>query len=323
MTSPTTPRPRLALATCACLPHLNPEDQQLRDALADLGVGADIVVWDDPTIDWATYTVVLIRSTWDYTSRPKQFREWTRRVERTSTLWNPADVVEWNIHKTYLRDLEQRGLPIVPTIWLDPERKLDARGIHTRFPAFGDFVIKPTISAGSRDTGRYDASQTPSRTQAITHAKNLLAAGRHVMVQRYLPQVDVLGEMALVYVDGQLSHAAHKPAQLHGPYKAGALDDAPLRHDATDAREPSPAERDLADRVVAELPKVFPQVDGPLLYTRVDLVPDDDGNPLVLEVELIEPALFFSHSPGSVERFAQAVATRLESVRAHSRDPLH
>lgn len=323
VSDPTTPTPRLALATCAELPDLHEEDQRLRATLAGMGVASDVVVWDDPTVDWGTYTVVLIRSTWDYTSRPEQFTEWTRRVERTSTLLNPADVVAWNLDKVYLRDLEQRGLPIVPTIWLDPERQLDARGIHTRFPAFGDFVIKPTLSAGSRDTGRYEASQTPSRMLAITHAKNLLGMGRHVMVQRYLSQVDTVGEMGLVYVDGQFSHSAHKAALLHGPYRAEDTQGTPFRHDATDAREASSAERDLADRVVAELPRVFPQLAGPLLYTRVDLIPDNDGNPVILEVELIEPALFFSHAPGSVERFAQALAARLETVREPDRDPLH
>ena len=326
MSDPTTSTPRLALATCAELPDLQEDDQLLRTALADLGVASDVVVWNDPTVDWATYAVVLVRSTWDYTSRPRMFTEWTRRVERTSTLLNPADVIAWNLDKVYLRDLEERGLPIIPTIWLDPARQLDARGIHTRFPAFGNFVIKPTVSAGSLDTGRYDASQTPSRMLAITHAKNLLAVGRNVMVQRYLSQVDTVGETALVYLDGQYSHAVHKGALLHGPYRADEAQD-PLyrlhRDEQLAAQEPSPAQRDLADRVVAELHAVFPELPDPLLYLRVDIVPDDDGNPVLLEVELIEPSLFFAHAPGSAERFAQALAARLETVRAQPREPLH
>ena len=319
VSDPTAPPSRLALVTCAELPDLNDEDQQLRATLTEAGMPSDVVVWDDPTVDWGGYAVVLIRSTWDYTSRPTQFTEWTRRVERTSTLLNPADVVAWNLDKVYLRDLEQRGLPIVPTIWLDPERQLDARGIHTRFPAFGDFVIKPTLSAGSRDTGRYDASQTPSRMLAITHAKNLLGVGRHVMVQRYLSQVDTVGEMALVYVDGQFSHSVHKAALLHGPFRAEDTQGVLYLHEEMEAREASAAERDLADRVVAELPAVFPQLANPLLYARVDLIPDDDGNPLLLELELIEPSLFFDHAPGSVDRFAQALTARLETVREQAR----
>ena len=304
------PTARLALATCAQLPELDADDLPLREALHARGVPTDVVVWDDPTVDWSAYTHVVIRSTWDYTDRATQFSDWTRRVERTSTLLNPADVVAWNIDKTYLRDLEQRGIPIVPTIWLDPERNLDARAIHTRFPAFGDFVIKPTVSAGSRDTGRYDAGETPSRSLAITHAKNLLAVGRRVMLQRYLTRVDSEGETALVYVDGEFSHSVRKAPLLEGPYRAGEAEGVMFREKVMTTSDATTQERAVADLVVAELGKIFPE-HAPLLYTRVDLIPDDEGNPVVLEVELAEPSLFFEHAEGSVERFAQAVAARL------------
>jgi glutathione synthase/RimK-type ligase-like ATP-grasp enzyme len=301
---------RLALATCAALPELDLDDHALRDALLERGIATDVVVWDDPTVDWGTYPHVLIRSTWDYTERPAQFTDWTRRVERTSTLLNPASVVGWNIDKTYLRDLEAAGLPIVPTIWLDPVRNHDSRAIHTRFPAFGDFVVKPTVSAGSRDTGRYEAGVTQQRSLAITHAKNLLSVGRHVMIQRYLRNVDTAGETALVYVDGEFSHSVRKGALLDGPYRE-QQEDQPYRQEDLTAREASEAEREVADRVVAALPGIVPGVDGQLLYSRIDLIPDDEGNPVVLEVELTEPSLFFAHAEGSAQRFADAVAARL------------
>ncbi len=302
---------RLAIATCAELPELDQDDRLLRDALEARGVATAAVVWDDPTVDWSAYPHVLIRSTWDYTDRARQFADWTRRVEHSSALLNPAEVVAWNIDKTYLRDLEQRGLPIVPTIWLDPERNMDARAIHTRFPAFGDFVIKPTVSAGSRDTGRYEAGDTPSRMLAITHAKNLLGVGRHVMLQRYLRQVDTVGETALVYVDGQFSHAVRKSALLAGPYRREETEGVLYRRERMAPRDASEAERAVADRVMATIPEVFPGLDRPLLYARVDLIPDDEGKPVILEVELIEPSLFLEHAPGSAERFAEAVEARL------------
>ncbi|WP_315094853.1 hypothetical protein [uncultured Cellulomonas sp.] len=304
----TTPTARLALATCAELPELDADDHALRDALLERGVATDVVVWDDPTVDWGTYPHVVIRSTWDYTDRPAQFADWTRKVEHTSTLLNPAAVVGWNIDKTYLRDLEKAGLPIVPTIWLDPERNLDSRAIHTRFPAFGDFVIKPTVSAGSRDTGRYDAGVTQQRSLAITHAKNLLSVGRRVMIQRYLRHVDTAGETALVFMDGKFSHSVRKGALLEGPFRTEQV---LYRDETLTARDASDAERDLAERVVAALPGIAPGVDGPLLYARVDLILDDDGNPVVLEVELTEPSLFFAYADGSAGRFADAIIARL------------
>ncbi|MGN8245851.1 ATP-grasp domain-containing protein [Cellulomonas soli] len=302
---------RLALATCAALPELDPDDLPLREALWERGIEAEPVVWDDPTVDWAAYSHVVIRSTWDYTDRPVQFTDWTRRVERSSRLLNPSDVVTWNIDKTYLRDLDRIGVPIVPTIWLDPERNFDARAIHTRFPAFGDFVIKPTVSAGSRDTGRYAADETPSRSLAITHAKNLLGVGRRVMLQRYLRQVDTVGETALVYVDGQFSHSVRKGPLLAGPFRAEQTEGVLYRSEVMEPREASEAERAVADAVIAALPQVLPQLDGPLLYSRVDLIPDDEGKPVLLELELTEPSLFFEHGPGSAERFADALAARL------------
>ena len=302
---------RLALATCAELPDLDPDDQLLRDALVARGIAVDVAVWDDPTVDWASYPHVVIRSTWDYTDRQAQFVDWTRRVEQTSQLLNPADVIAWNTDKTYLRDLEERGLPIVPTIWLDPERNMGSRAINSRLPAFGEFVIKPTISAGSRDTGRYDASATQQRMLAITHAKNLMAVGRHVMLQRYLRAVDTVGETGMVYLDGTFSHAVRKSALLSGPFRAGDLDGALYRGEVIAPREASEAERAVGDRVIDALVDAFPGLKAPLLYMRVDVIPDDEGNPVILEVELTEPSLFLGHGEGAVERAAEAIAARL------------
>jgi glutathione synthase/RimK-type ligase-like ATP-grasp enzyme len=304
-------QPRIALATSSALPELEVDDRTLVPALAERGITAEPVVWDDPAVDWSVYDLVLIRSTWDYTARPAEFLAWTRTVESVSRLVNPAAAVAWNVDKQYQRALESAGLPIIPTIWLDPERNFDSRAIHTRFPAFGDFVIKPTISTGSRDTGRYNAGETPSRALAITHAKSLLTSGRHVMVQRYLKQVDAVGETARVFIDGQFSHAVRKAPQLEGPFRAGDAETDTVKHEVMTAREASAEELAVAQRVVAALPELVDGLDGPLLYARVDLVPDDAGHPVVLELALTEPSFFFSLAEGSVDRFADAIAARL------------
>ena len=303
--------PSIALATCSSLPALDDDDAPLVPAFAQRDVVAEPVVWDDPAVDWSGYDLVLIRSTWDYTDRPLEFLEWVRRVEQSTRLINPASAVALNIDKSYQRTLERAGLPIVPTIWLDPERNFDSRSIHTRFPAFGDFVIKPTISAGSRDTGRYSAGETTSRALAITHAKSLLQAGRHVMLQRYLRQVDTVGETGIVFVDGVFSHAVRKAPLLNGPFRASTTTSVLYKEEVMSARDASPAERELAERVVAALPDLVPGVDGPLVYARVDLITDDAGNPVVLELELTEPSFFFALAPGSIDRLVDAVVGRL------------
>ncbi|MCL2464607.1 MAG: hypothetical protein FWF28_06020 [Micrococcales bacterium] len=306
------PRPvRLAFATCAELADLDPDNQVLRDELVARGIGVDVAVWDDPAVDWSAYSPVVVRSTWDYVQRRTQFVAWARRVEQTSELINPAGVIAWNTDKTYLRDLAERGLPIVPTIWLDPARNMSARAVNSRLPAFGHFVIKPTVSAGTRDTGRYDASATPERMLAIAHAKNLMAAGRQVMLQHYLRAVDTVGETALVYLDGVFSHAVRKGPSLAGPFHEGEGDGALSRAKVIAPREADDAQRALGDRVLSALAGLFPGARQPLCYARVDLVPDEDGSPVILEVELAEPSLFLRQAPGAAARAADAIAARL------------
>ncbi len=126
-------------------------------------------------------------------------------------------MIRWNTDKHYLAELEAAGVPVVPTIWLEPELHLSGRALHTRFPAGGDFVIKPAVSAGSRDTGRYTAINASSRGLAIQHAKRLLGDERTVMVQRYQRSVDTVGEHAHIFISGEYSHSIMKGAMLDGP----------------------------------------------------------------------------------------------------------
>lgn len=298
--------PRVALATCSLFPQLEADDALLLPALTDRGVEVVPAVWDDAGVDWDAFDLVVVRSTWDYAPRHEEFLAWAARVPR---LANPAQVLAWNTDKFYLRDLEQAGLPIVPTIWLDPARNLTSRAVHTRFPASGEFVVKPTVSAGAKDTGRYQSNEAHQRGLAIMHARDLLRAGRHVMVQPYLAQVDTVGESALVYIDGVFSHCVRKGALLEGPDRDF---DGLFRPEEMSARAATDAEREVADRVVAALPAVAPGVaGGPLLYARVDLLPDAHGAPMLLELELTEPSLFLKLDDGAVDRVADAIAARV------------
>ena len=298
--------PRIALATCSTFPDLEEDDAPVVPALAERGVEAVPAVWDDPAVDWSSFELVVVRDTWDYSPRRDRFLTWARSLPAVA---NPAPVLEWNTDKGYLRDLQAAGLPTVPTIWLDPARNFTSRAIHTRFPATGSFVIKPTVSAGAKDTGRYNADEVNERGLAILHARDLLRAGRHVMIQPYLSQVDTAGETALVYVDGEFSHAVRKGPLLEGPYKGV---EGLFKQEEMTAREATPEERALADRVVAALPQIVPGADDqPLLYTRVDLLPGAEGTPVVLEVELTEPSLFLSLADGALGRFADAIARRV------------
>ena len=287
---------RVALVTADILPDLWEDDHPLRAALRERGVTVEAVCWDDPQADWAAYDLVVIRSPWDYVGRRDAFVAWAHRVPR---LLNPADIVAWNTDKTYLRELAAAGLPVTPTEYVPPGGAWEA-------PAAGEWVVKPSVSAGSQDTGRYLFPE--QRDLAEAHVARLVAAGRTVMVQPYLAAVDTAGETAVLYfpgADGTLtySHAVRKGPMLTGP-DDGSID--PGSEQIT-PRTPSEAELRIAERVLEAIPGGAER----LLYARVDLIPGPDGEPTLLELELTEPSLFLRAAPGAAERLADAILRRL------------
>lgn len=307
---------RIALATCSALHGLDPDDAALVAALAERGAHAEAAVWDDAEVVWDAYDLVVVRSTWDYAQRQPAFLEWARRVDAVTRLANPLPVLRWNTDKHYLRELESVGIPIVPTMWLEPARRFSSRALHTRFPAQGEFVIKPAVSAGSIDTGRYTAMDAQSRGLAIQHARRLLAADRTVMVQRYLTSVDTVGERAHIFLDGQYSHSVLKGAMLDGP-DVGV--DGVYREEHMSPLEASEREIEFSRDVVRGARRAFTRTaDGvdlapdPLLYARVDVVTDDAGVPVLMELELVEPSLFTTLAEGALARFADAIVERAQ-----------
>lgn len=303
---------RIGLVTCSRLPDLDPEDTPLLTALAARGASADAVVWDDAAVEWADYDLVVVRSAWDYAQRRDEFLAWAERVSALTRLANPLPVIAWNTDKHYLRELEAAGVRIVPTQWLEPERHLSSRALHTRFPAHGEMVIKPAVSAGSLDTGRYTAIDPQSRGLAIAHARRLLGENRTVMAQRYLTSVDTVGERAHVFVDGEYSHSVRKGAMLDGPDVAV---DGMYKEERISAVETSADEIRMAQDVIATARRLLEEGPGtgeaePFLYARVDVVSDDDGRPVLMELELVEPSLFPSFAEGALERIADAIVQR-------------
>lgn len=283
--------PRVALATCRALPGGDEDADVLLAATGAAGLDADWRVWDDPAVDWDSYDLVVIRSTWDYVPRRDDFAAWAASVPR---LANPADVVAWNTDKTYLRELAEAGLPVVPTAWLSSSAD--------EWPSWPDLVVKPTVSAGARDTARYGPSE---QDRAQDHAARLLSLGRAVMVQPYLAGVDTEGESTLVYVGGDYSHSLRKAAVLR-PGDAAETDDLWRPEEITE-RKPAASEQTLAERTLAAVPGGAER----LLYARVDLLPGPDGEPVVGELELAEPSLFLTKAPGSADRFAAAIKNAL------------
>ncbi|QZY29085.1 ATP-grasp domain-containing protein [Nocardioides coralli] len=286
---------RVAVATAAEVPELDDEGRLLLAVLTGRGVPAEPVVWDADVV-WSDYGLVVVRSTWDYAERLPEFLAWAAHVGGVTQLLNTAEVIGWNTDKRYLAELERAGVPIVPTQFLEP-----GDGPRHRYEDV-EHVVKPVVSAGSRDTLRLGPDEV---RRSHDHAGSLLAAGRRVMVQPYLHEVDEHGETALLYVGGRFSHAMRK-----GPLLTAGMElvQGLFAQEEMTPRDPSPAERELADQVLAAVPATLA---ADLLYARVDLLPTPEG-PRLLELELTEPSLFLDHHPPAAEALADAILGRLD-----------
>ena len=290
--------PHIALVTVQAARATDEDLAPLEVALHNAGARVSIVDWDDAAIDWSQFDLTVLRSCWDYTERYVEFLIWAERISQLTCLLNPFEVVRWNTDKHYLAELERAGIAIVPSHFIEPESDVMAE-LQSFFDAHADcaeLVIKPAISAGSRDTQRHAREQVGA---IAAHIERLLKTDRSVLLQPYLDRVDEVGETALIHFDGVYSHAIRKGPLLRKNEGPTAELYAP---EQIDDREPGTDERALAANVLAALP--FTNAPA---YARIDLIRASDGAPLLLELELAEPSLFFRHAPGSAERFASSL----------------
>lgn len=285
-------RPEVALATAVGVLDVDDERGVLAERLSDLGIGLTVAVWDDPAAAWDTFDLVVVRSTWDYAPRREEFLAWAGGL--AVPIVNPAPLLRWSTDKRYLDDLGAAGVPIVPSVFVNAGDSFDHAFLDR------EHVVKPTVSAGSRDTLRIGAGD---RTGSHDHLRSILDGGRSALVQPYLDGVDELGETALIYIDGAFSHAIRKGPILR---PGGGLVEGLFAEEAITRREPSAAELAVGDSAMAAVPG-----DGTPLYARVDLLPTTDSGPLLLELELAEPSLFLEHHATAAERLARAIGGRL------------
>jgi glutathione synthase/RimK-type ligase-like ATP-grasp enzyme len=277
---------RVAVATCLGV-DVDPDSPLLLFELEVVGLKSELCVWDDPRVEWEHYDLVVVRSTWDYPSRRAEFLAWARGIAH---LHNPYGVIEYSSDKHYLTDLVAHGLRVIPSHFCDVGKK----------PRFfdHDFVVKPCVGAGSMDAARYTKDE---HELARTHVARLHAQGRDVLVQPYVESVDSIGERALIFIDGEFSHAMTKGPMLN----VNELDRHSLfRREQMSLAEPEPEAVAYATSVLAA--KGFSH----LLYARVDLVLVDNEW-AVMEVELVEPSLFLTYYELAAERLAQAIVRRL------------
>lgn len=267
-------------------------------ALARCGIRAVRVDWARPDFDWGSVAAAVFRTTWDYFDRFAEFSRWLERAALLTRLINPVELVRWNVDKRYLLDLRARGLPVLPTVVLERgdrcelARELDRLG-------WPEIVLKPAVSGAARHTYRLDRVTAPAFQPRLDD----LLAREAMLIQPFQRSVLAAGELALVVIEGEVTHAVRKRARS-GDFRV--QDD----HGGTvHPHEPSAAEVDLARRAVAAC-RPAPA------YARVDVIDDDHDAPCLMEVELVEPELFFRRCPPAADAFAQAIARRLAAPGA-------
>jgi len=277
---------KLRIATCRPLPEPDPDELPLLAALAAAGIEATMCDWRDAD-RWRQAGPTVVRSTWNYIHHLDEFRDWLARAEAAGPLWNPSAVMLSNLHKRYLLDLAARGVPVVPTLLLERGGPIDlARVAGDR--GWGDVVIKPAVGAGSFETHRADAS-----SPAAAALCRRLLADRDVLVQPWLSSVEGHGERALVWIDGEFTHAVRKSPRF-----------------AADEERVSEAPPIGAAELAVGTAALGPASDR-LLYARVDVAPGPTGEPVVMEVELVEPSLFLVQSPAALERLVAGIRRRV------------
>lgn len=292
-----------AIATCSQLPDLDPDDRLLGEALTALGARVSAKVWSDPTVDWTTADVCVVRSTWDYHKQFTAFDRWIDAVSTTTCLLNPAHVIRWNSHKFYLRDLERRGVPVVPTLWVKRGEIVDLGATLDRV-GWPEAVIKPAYGASADGILRV-GPDVSERERGESHLRKLLES-QDVLVQPYLSTISEHLERALVFIDGRYSHAVAKLPFMHANADLSLRSLHPPGTSGEFRIEATANEIEVAHHALSEAPKGH-------VYARVDLVRHADSI-RVLEVELIEPTLYLFAHAAAAHYLANAILSRIHDT---------
>jgi glutathione synthase/RimK-type ligase-like ATP-grasp enzyme len=285
------------MGRCAFLTTKNLEDFFIYDDLVkpyltELGWQTTDVSWHDQNVDYNLYDVVVVRSTWDYQAFAESFMQTLTDINSTKTrLENPLALMQWNVSKSYLRDLQNKGVSILPTLWFD---SFDSKAIQEAFSHFSssEIIIKPLVSANADYTYRLTEEDFLFKQQRIKAE----LGEREIMVQAFEKTILDKGEYSLFYFDGDYSHTINKfPAE--GDFRVQEEHGGQLC-----SIEPTNAMQTLAQETLQALPY-------DALYARIDMLDTKDGL-AIIEVELIEPSLYFNMDDESPKRFAQAIVNR-------------
>jgi glutathione synthase/RimK-type ligase-like ATP-grasp enzyme len=269
------------------------EDRLVCDALSRHGVQATRADWADPNVDWSTFDAAVFRTTWDYFDRFGEFQRWLDRVESEVALINPAPLVRWNWDKHYLLQLQDAGVAIVDTVFFERGDQVDLPAeLETR--GWSDAVLKPAVSGAARHTYRIRSGEAAAHQARL----DTLLASEAMMLQPFVDSVLTDGELTAVVIDGQVTHAVRKRAK---PGDFRVQDDfGGTVHSHV-----------LTDDEVRFAQTAFEACPTAPAYGRLDMVRDADGQLRAMELELIEPELWFRFHHPAADAFAEALVRRL------------
>lgn len=290
---------KLAIITCSKLPQGVADDHVLFEALKQTGLEIQIHAWDAP-VQWSQFDACLFRSVWDYHKQPQAFLKWLDKTSTQTKLINSADLIKWNSHKVYLKELADFGISIAPTLWLETNKKHPLKKLIEQLDS-EQYFLKPVIGADSSGTFRF--SNTENDLKAAQNHLDEHIVHQEMMLQPYLNAVELLGETSGIFFNGAYSHAVRK-TPINGDYRVqdtfGAIDT---------AYELNAVEMALSKACMCFMEEKF----GPVIYARFDFLHDHNGVIYLNEAELFEPSLFFNHSPNAAQMFATSVKSYMSS----------
>lgn len=276
-----------------------PEDVLLRDTLLARGVDAQIVAWDNPAIDWPATKLCVIRSPGDWCFRREEFLRWTDAVQRVTKIWNSAELMKWVCEKSYLRQLLERGITVVPTCCFPRGAAVDL-GPFLEGRGWSDAILKPLTGQGSMGIIRTSLSPPPG-AQPIGEAQahlNALLQRHGALIQPYFPSVETEGELSMIYIQGRVTHAVRKFPRP-GDFRAFGT--------PASRQEAAPVDgilSDFADRAMRA-------VGMPVEFGRIDVISDTEGRMHLLELELVQPRLFLSSSADALDEMVRGICSEV------------
>ncbi len=279
---------KIGLLTCEKLPDLTPADQLLIPALAKHNIIAKAVIWDDKSINWKDFDYLVFRNTWDYFEKESAFNLWLDQIEKlgVKTL-NPIEVIKQNKHKFYLRDLQKNGIQIIPTVFIDKTQSLNLSELIP--PHWKKAVIKPAFSAGSYQTAVFDVVDI----NKITEEYKVIASEKELLLQEFMPEIQTLGETSFIFFNKKFSHCVNKKPI-----------DGDFRIQSQFGGKYTPTAPNL--EIIEKAQNTVNTFSDSLLYARVDGIVINNEL-LLMEIECIEPDLYFDLSEGSHQRFVESI----------------